>query len=549
MAPANMDIDALHGHMRSKQPYYAIPTKFHTFDSLPTTANGKIDKRALEAIVGRKGNDAGLLAPPISGSASDVPSTPPSSYASSSDLSLEEKGIAREEEEKLDQDIPGKDMPQPLRGLVHRVFIVYRTLFSFVGLANLAALISVFVVGVDREWLNNLVAINLATAVLIRQDFVINALYTVTCSVPKTWPLAIRKRCAKIYHLGGIHSSAAVCAGAWLLAANISNVVCASTPDAVCPRYTRQSAASQAVNWLLSALFLVMVALAYPAVRKARHDLFERTHRFVGWTMLGLFWLQVVLATDDSRDAATPLGAALLSTPPFWLLLAATLSVATSWLFLRRVRVDAEVLSPHAARLHFSAPVPVNGTFVRLSHRPLLEWHSFATIPAPPPPLSDGGRAAGGYSLIVSNAGDWTRSLIQSPPAHIWTRGVPTCGVMRIATLFNSVVVVATGSGIGPCLGHIQQPTCDTGVIWSTSRPEASFGRGLLDEVRRRVPDAVVHDTKALGRPDLVRMAYNMARRRRAEAVIIIANEKITKKVVYGLESRGVPAYGAIWDS
>ena len=34
-----------------------------------------------------------------------------------------------------------------------------------------------------------------------------------------------------------------------------------------------------------------------------------------------------------------------------------------------------------------------------------------------------------------------------------------------------------------------------------------------------------------------------------AEAVIVISNKKLTWQVVYGLESRGIPAYGAIWDS
>ena len=34
-----------------------------------------------------------------------------------------------------------------------------------------------------------------------------------------------------------------------------------------------------------------------------------------------------------------------------------------------------------------------------------------------------------------------------------------------------------------------------------------------------------------------------------AEAVIVIANKKLTWQVVYGMESRGIPAYGAIWDS
>jgi ferredoxin-NADP reductase len=120
---------------------------------------------------------------------------------------------------------------------------------------------------------------------------------------------------------------------------------------------------------------------------------------------------------------------------------------------------------------------------------------------------------------------------------------------MRIATLFNRVIIIATGSGIGPVLGHIGQPSCPTQLIWSTKEPESTFGAEVTRTIRRSIPDAVIHDTKVNGRPDLVRMGFNMATNFGAEAVIIIANEKITKKVVYGLQTRGVPAYGAIWDS
>jgi hypothetical protein len=31
--------------------------------------------------------------------------------------------------------------------------------------------------------------------------------------------------------------------------------------------------------------------------------------------------------------------------------------------------------------------------------------------------------------------------------------------------------------------------------------------------------------------------------------VFVLSNERVTRKVVYGLESRGVPAFGPIWDS
>ena len=47
----------------------------------------------------------------------------------------------------------------------------------------------------------------------------------------------------------------------------------------------------------------------------------------------------------------------------------------------------------------------------------------------------------------------------------------------------------------------------------------------------------------------MVRLAYAAYRDFGAEAVICISNKKLTWQVVHGLESRGIPAYGAIWDS
>ncbi|KAH7136202.1 AMP-binding enzyme [Dactylonectria macrodidyma] len=519
-------------HLRTCQPYYAVPSQLHSFDELPKTINGKIDKAALRRFV---------LELQSSSYDSATSSSEPTAELKTavSDSSL---GVFSETPD-LSSTIKEKDLAQPWRGLIYRVLIPYRSLFSIVAVGNVAALITMLVQGLNKEWLSNMSAVNLTIAVLVRQDFVINFLYTICCSVPKSFPLWIRASCAKIYHLGGVHSSAAICAGMWLLASALVNVACDVAN--ICTPLPHQSLATTVISWVLIALFCVMIAIACPAIRKPHHDLFERTHRFVGWTMLGLFWIQTFLAIDDHRSSDTPLGNALVTAPSFWLIVVSTSSIATSWLFLRRVPVEAEVLSNHAVRLHFGYTVPVNGSFARLSFRPLIEWHSFATIPAP----EAVGLHPKGFSLVVSNAGDWTKKCIEKPPTHIWVRGVPTCGVMRIATLFNSVVVIATGSGIGPCLGHIQNPSCPTKVIWSTKTPQTTFGQGLLDSIKHKIPDAVIHDTKIDGRPDLVRMGYNMAIAHQAEAVIIIANEKITKQVVYGLETRGINAYGAIWDS
>ena len=47
----------------------------------------------------------------------------------------------------------------------------------------------------------------------------------------------------------------------------------------------------------------------------------------------------------------------------------------------------------------------------------------------------------------------------------------------------------------------------------------------------------------------MVALAYQALVENGAEAVLCISNKKLTWQVVSGLESRGIPAYGAIWES
>ncbi|KAK1756743.1 hypothetical protein QBC47DRAFT_459453 [Echria macrotheca] len=182
-----------------------------------------------------------------------------------------------------------------------------------------------------------------------------------------------------------------------------------------------------------------------------------------------------------------------------------------------------------------------------------------------------------GFSVIVSNAGDWTKKIIRDPPKRIYTRGTPQFGVMRVAGLFEPCIIVATGSGIAPCLSlFVQKPDHPVRIVWSTRSPLETYGQAVLDLLYRVDPRAVIIDTTkpANKRPDLVKIVYRVWEQSRnetpasypglegrrntsgraksvgqCEAVVIISNQKVTKKVVYGLESRGVPAYGAIFDS
>lgn len=539
---------SLHDHMKALQPYYAIPSEVHFIANVPLTSNGKVNKAKLREIAAPRIQHTTTVqhlhksSPSCDSKATTfVEVTPLSSAASlkyDPNVDVEKLGEIRD----LTADLPDKSWAQPYRGLRHRIFIVYRVLFSLMSLLNLAILLATLLTrSIGLDLLATLTAMNLLIAILVRQDAVVNLLYTIACSAPKAAPLWLRARLAKVYHLGGVHAGAGICATLWMLA----NTVC-STVSLAQGNREGGSIATLLVSWLLCALLCIMVAGAWPAFRKRHHNTFEKMHRFFGWTSLVLFWIRTCLSVHDAHTE--DFGNAIVRTPGFWLLIIATLSVASSWCFLRKVPVKSERLSDHAIRLDFDYTVPVNGSFTRLSRRPLLEWHSFATIPVP---TSEGNfKTTGpGYSLVVSNAGDWTKNTILGAPQEIWVRGIPTCGVMRIATLFNRIVVIATGSGIGPLLGHISAPSCPTQLIWSTSNPEKTFGKPMLDTIRRSIPDAVIHDTKLLGRPDLVKMGYNLVREFQAEAVVVIANEKITKKLVYGLETRGISAYGAIWDS
>jgi hypothetical protein len=67
--------------------------------------------------------------------------------------------------------------------------------------------------------------------------------------------------------------------------------------------------------------------------------------------------------------------------------------------------------------------------------------------------------------------------------------------------------------------------------------------------VLRADPDAVIINTRESGRPDMVAITYNMFHEANAEAVFCISNPKLTRKIVYAMETRGIPAYGPVWDS
>jgi ferredoxin-NADP reductase len=134
---------------------------------------------------------------------------------------------------------------------------------------------------------------------------------------------------------------------------------------------------------------------------------------------------------------------------------------------------------------------------------------------------------------------------------RLYTRTTPRAGVLSLTTLFPRVLIVTTGSGIGPSLSSLlhRPPSQHIRLIWSTRSPLATYGASLLALVHRADPEAVIIDTDVMGRPNLVEVAWRECRRMRGEAVFVLGNEGVTRRVVGGLEGRGVPAFGPVWDS
>lgn len=382
--------------------------------------------------------------------------------------------------------------------------------------------------------ISNLVLANISMAILIRQQYVINLLFKVATSAPTSWPLSIRWLLGKVYHFGGLHVGGAVVGTTWFA------VFVASLTYYLVNDQSGVSIGIVVVTYALLFVLLFMIVMALPSIRVRFHNQFELSHRFGGWTALLLFWVQTVLFANDQRGSLV-LGQALLASPGFWMLIVLTCSILLPWLRLRKVPVELTNPSSHVALARFDHGVtPFAGSSTAVSRSPLREWHSFANVPAP---------GEEGFRLTISRAGDWTGTFIDDLPAHVWVKGIPTAGVGNIDKLFKRVVWVATGSGIGPTLPHLLAETAPARLVWSTRNPRETYGDALVDEILAVQPDALIWDTNENGRPDLVKLAYEAYKDFDAEAVICISNKKLTWQVVYGMESRGIPAYGAIWDS
>lgn len=370
---------------------------------------------------------------------------------------------------------------------------------------------------------------------------VVNLLYEICCCVPHSWPLQIRKRLARIYHYGGIHSGCGMAASMWFLLQSI--IV---TLDYMRNWKSTPWLLNLIISWFIVIMLIIIRYSAFPSLRHKFHNQFEAAHRYAGWSGLAVFWIHLFIVLILEQEKANRLnhyenfGVRLAKTPTFWLLLVNTSCGLVSWGRLRRREVVAETLGEgsirRAIRLHFKYydMPPFYG--VKVSTNPLREWHSFATIP----------EKRGGFSILVSNAGDWTNEVVANPPKSLWVRGRPLHGLAYTSRLSKQIVVVATGSGIGPMLSLFASHVVPSRALWSTPNPLKTFGQDIIDDVYAADKDAVIWNTREHGRPDLVRLTMALVNECSAEAVYVISNKPVTSMLVVELQARGVNVVGVI---
>lgn len=433
-------------------------------------------------------------------------------------------------------------LPEALRSptyaiIRHAFYTVYRRLFSVVFVANSIALFAI----VHRSHLQhdcvNATAANLLASALARNPLVINFLYICLCSLPRSAPFCLRRSAANTYHYGGVHSGCGIAAVLWYLA-----FVGTATWSFTSQGNTTVSVWTLGLAYSILVLLLGIIMAAYPKIRARLHDYFEFMHRFASWIIIALFWPLLISSIHDAQARrGISLGQSLVSLPAFWMLLATTIMIIHPWLYLCKVPVVPEWISPHVIRLHFGYTLVDFSQTISLSNHPFGDWHSFATFPDP-------GRC--GFSCLVSRAGDWTSDLIERQPTHMWKRSLPVYNFLYAVGMFRKAIIVATGSGVGPCLsflGDEHLPPCR--LVWQTRNPVKTYGQNVLDLVKKLDAEALVIDTDKSGRQDMLPLVWDLLHEYEAEVVFVVSNPTVTKKLVFDLEARGVAAYGPIFDS
>ncbi|KAJ7594974.1 hypothetical protein C8J56DRAFT_1123667 [Mycena floridula] len=413
----------------------------------------------------------------------------------------------------------------------------YRKFFALVLTLNVIGII-LTIVGVwkyPRRYTGAFVLGNLLAAILMRNELFGRFLYLVVNTLFAKWtPLQFRLGLTSaLQHLGGVHSGCALSGFLWLVY-RVTEIFIdhKNNHDAVL-----------VMGVLTNLAVAISILSAFPWVRNTHHNVFERHHRFVGWLGLLFTWAFVVLGDsyDLDKHAWNPDGVKIIKQQDFWFALGMTIFVIIPWVTIREVKVHVEIPSSKVVILRFERGMQ-QGLLARISRGSIMEYHAFGII-------SQGVKSNEHY-LICGVQGDFTRSLVENPPTHIWTRELKFAGVSNTSTLYKRGIRVCTGTGLGAALSTcLQSP--DWYLIWIGSDMASTFGETISALIHNNLgPERVTlwDSKKRGGRPDVMKLVGDAYKSWGAEVVFITSNYQGNKEMMEGCKAAGIPAFGTLWD-
>ncbi|KAF9049905.1 hypothetical protein BJ165DRAFT_961560 [Panaeolus papilionaceus] len=416
-------------------------------------------------------------------------------------------------------------------------FNTYRKFFVVVMAFNIAgiALAICDIWKYPRQYTGAFVLGNLLVAILMRNELFGRFLYLTVNTLFAKWPpLKFRLGCTSVLqHLGGIHSGCATSGFLWLIFRVVTILI----------DHKNNHDSVLVAGVITNVIVGISIASAFPWVRNTHHNIFERHHRFMGWLGLISTWIFVVLG--DSYDLNThdwnPDGLHIIRQQDFWFAFGMTVFVLIPWFTIREVKVDVEIPSPKVAILRLERGMQ-QGLLARISRSSIMEYHAFGII-------SEGTHSKEHY-LICGVQGDFTRSLVENPPTHVWTRQLKFAGVSNTSTLYKRGIRVCTGTGLGAALSTcLQSP--DWYLIWIGSDQEKTFGPTISALIHHNLgPERLTlwDSKKRGGRPDVMKLIKDAYYSWGAEVVFITSNFQGNREMMEGCKEAGIPAFGTLWD-
>ncbi|KAF8911468.1 hypothetical protein CPB84DRAFT_1671592 [Gymnopilus junonius] len=419
-------------------------------------------------------------------------------------------------------------------------FNTYRKFFTVIITLNVIGLI-LTICGIwtyPETYPGAFVLGNLLTAILMRNELFGRLLYflvnTLFAKVRCISPLKFRLGCTSVLqHLGGIHSGCALSGFLWLVFRVATIFI----------HHKNNHDAVLVMGVTTNIIVGISIASAFPWVRNTHHNIFERHHRFMGWLGLVSTWIFVILG--DTYDLEThswnPDGFHIVKQQDFWFAFGMTIFILIPWFTIREVKVDIEIPSPKVAIIRFERGMQ-QGLLARISRTSIMEYHAFGII-------SEGVHSKEHY-LICGVQGDFTRSLVEDPPTHLWTRQLKFAGVSNTSTLYKRGIRVCTGTGLGAALSTCLQASLSIS-IWIGSDQEKTFGPTISALIERNLgPERVTFwDSKERGgRPDVMKLIKEAYYSWGAEVVFITSNFRGNREMMEGCKEAGIPAFGTLWD-